>query len=198
MTGPSDDIHSVALLGLGAQRAAHIRNLIRDVPGFPSPPVIFRDITPLLADGAALRDVIEAFARLCESPDGHAVDLVAGVEARGFILGAPLATRLGVGFLPVRKAGKLPPPVERIDYQLEYGSAALEIRAGAITAGARVLIIDDVLATGGTAQAAASLIERCGGVVAASGFLLELDGLGGRERLAGRTIDTLLRVVMGK
>lgn len=188
----TDDIALVALSGLGAGRAAEIRALIRDVPGYPHEPVVFRDITPLLADGPALADVIEAFARLVEADGG--VDVVAGMEARGFLLGAPLALRLGVGFLPLRKAGKLPPPVERADYDLEYGSAAIELRSGTLRPGARVLVLDDVLATGGTAAAAAELVERCGGEVVALAFLLELGGLGGRDRLAGRKVETLLRV----
>jgi adenine phosphoribosyltransferase len=188
----TDDIALVALSGLGAERAAEIRALIRDVPGYPHEPVVFRDITPLLADGPALADVIEAFARLVEADGG--VDVVAGMEARGFLLGAPLALRLGVGFLPLRKAGKLPPPVERADYELEYGTAAIELRSGTLRPGARVLVLDDVLATGGTAAAAAELVERCGGEVVALAFLLELGGLGGRDRLAGRKVETLLRV----
>ncbi|GAB2467125.1 adenine phosphoribosyltransferase [Xylanimonas ulmi] len=190
----TDDISLVALGGLGPQRAAEVRSLIRDVPGFPHEPIIFRDITPMLADGAALADVVEAFARLCEGPDGHAIDVVAGMEARGFLLGAPLATRLGVGFVPLRKAGKLPPPVERVSYDLEYGSAAIELRTGTLPVGARVLLVDDVLATGGTAAAAAQLVERSGGEVVAAAFLMELAGLGGRERLSGRVVETLLRV----
>jgi adenine phosphoribosyltransferase len=168
-----------------------VRALIRDVPDYPHPPIVFRDITPLLADGAAFADVIEALAALVDADGG--VDVVAGMEARGFLLGAPLATRLGVGFLPLRKAGKLPPPVERVDYALEYGAAAIELRTGTLQPGARVLVVDDVLATGGTAAAAAELVERCGGQVVALAFLLELAGLGGRERLTGRTVETLLR-----
>jgi adenine phosphoribosyltransferase len=188
----SDDISVVALAGLGPARAAEIRALIRDVPDYPHPPVVFRDIMPLLADGAALVDVIDAFARLVEADGG--IDVVAGMEARGFLLGAPLATRLGVGFVPLRKAGKLPPPVEREDYDLEYGSASIELRAGTLAPGARVLLVDDVLATGGTARAAARLVERSGGQAVALAFLLELASLGGRERLSGRTVETLLRV----
>lgn len=195
-----DDIALDAIVGLGERRAAEIRALIRDVPDYPHPPVVFRDITPLLADGPALADVVEAFARLhlpgadgSEPLDGR-VDVVAGMEARGFLLGAPLATRLGVGFLPLRKAGKLPPPVERVDYALEYGSAAIELRTGTLRPGARVLLVDDVLATGGTARAAAELVERSGGRVVGLAFLLELAGLRGRDRLAGRTVEALLRV----
>lgn len=188
----TDDISLVALSGLGPERAAEIRRLIRDVPDYPHPPVVFRDITPLLADGSALADVIEAFAHVVDVDGG--VDVVAGMEARGFLLGAPLATRLGVGFLPLRKAGKLPPPVESVEYELEYGTATIELRTGTLEAGSRVLVIDDVLATGGTAAAAARLVERSGGQVVALAFLLELAGLGGRARLAGRQVETLLRV----
>ncbi|PFG43301.1 adenine phosphoribosyltransferase [Isoptericola jiangsuensis] len=188
----TDDISVVALAGLGPARAAEIRALIRDVPDYPHPPVVFRDITPLLADGPALTDVVDAFAALVDADGG--VDVVAGMEARGFLLGAPLATRLGVGFVPLRKAGKLPPPVVREDYALEYGTASIELRSGTLPEGSRVLLVDDVLATGGTARAAASLVERCGGHVVALAFLMELAGLGGRDRLAGRTVETLLRV----
>ncbi|MFE7407591.1 adenine phosphoribosyltransferase [Isoptericola sp. NPDC057559] len=190
--GRPDDIVLDGLRGLGSGRAAEIRALIRDVPDYPHPPVVFRDITPLLADGPALSDVVEAFAGLVDADGG--VDVVAGMEARGFLLGAPLATRLGVGFLPLRKAGKLPPPVERVEYDLEYGSAAIELRTGTLSTGARVLLVDDVLATGGTARAAAELVERSGGQVVALAFLLELAGLGGRDRLPGRTVEALLRV----
>jgi len=197
--GGVDDIVVDALAGLGPARAAEIRALIRDVPDYPHPPVVFRDITPLLADGPALADVVEAFARLhLPGADGRVldgeIDVVAGMEARGFLLGAPLATRLGVGFLPLRKAGKLPPPVERVEYDLEYGSAAIELRTGTLRPGARVLLVDDVLATGGTARAAAELVERSGGHVVALAFLMELSGLGGRSRLADRTVESLLRV----
>jgi adenine phosphoribosyltransferase len=191
VTEAKDDIQLVSLTALGQKRAGELRNLIRDVPGFPHEPIIFRDITPLLADGRALHDVIEAFAVCCQDLE---IDVVAGMEARGFLLGAPLATRLGIGFIPLRKAGKLPPPVARVEYDLEYGTAAMELTVGTLPAGARVLIIDDVLATGGTALAAAELIEECGGVVVALAFLMELVGLGGPERLAGRRVDTLLRV----
>jgi adenine phosphoribosyltransferase len=182
----------VALAGLGTERAARIGALIRAVPDYPTPGVTFRDITGLLADGPAFAGVIEALAGLAEQAGG--VDLVAGMEARGFLIGAPLATFLGTGFVPLRKAGKLPPPVDRVDYELEYGHAAIEVRRGAIPVGARVLVVDDVLATGGTAAAGAGLVESGGGHVVGLAFLLELDGLGGRDRLAGRNVETLLRV----
>jgi adenine phosphoribosyltransferase len=187
----SDDIELVSLSTIGEQRAGELRALIRDIPGFPHDPIIFRDITPLLADGKAFQDVIEAFAHL--SAELH-IDAVAGMEARGFVLGAPLATRLGVGFIALRKAGKLPPPVNRVEYDLEYGTAAIELTAGTLRPGSRVLIIDDVLATGGTARAAADLIERSGGEVAALVFLMELAGLGGADKLTDYPVETLLRV----
>jgi len=190
----ADDIELVSLSALGADRAAELRRLIRDIPGFPHDPIIFRDITPLLADGHAFKDVIEAFAKLCEGLNGLKVDAVAGMEARGFILGAPLATRLGVGFIPLRKAGKLPPPVTKVEYDLEYGTAAMELTKGTLKPGASVLIVDDVLATGGTAKAAAHLIEQSGGKVAALVFLMELAGLGGAAKLSDYKVETLLRV----
>ncbi len=182
----------VALAGLGPARAAQVLDLIRAIPDYPLPGVVFRDITGLLADAGAYPDVVEAFALVAAELGG--VDLIAGVEARGFLFGAPLALRLGVGFVPIRKAGKLPPPTDAVDYDLEYGTATMEMRAGMLDTGARVLLVDDVLATGGTAAAGAQLIERAGGSLAGAAFLLELDGLGGRKRLAGRRVDTLLRV----
>ena len=187
----ADNLTDVALSGLLPERATRIRDLIADVPDFPSPGILFKDITPLLADAEGLADVVEAFTKLALA-DG--VDIVAGMEARGFLLGAPVAHALGLGFLPLRKAGKLPPPTETVSYDLEYGSASIELRSGTLTPGARVLIIDDVLATGGTAAAAAQLVEQCGGVVAGLVFLLELEALHGRDRLQGRNVDTLLRV----
>jgi adenine phosphoribosyltransferase len=191
---PRDDIEVVALGSLGEQRAAELRALIRDVPDFPHSPVIFRDITPLLANGPAFRDVTEAFAQLCEGPNGLKVDAVAGMEARGFILGAALAVRLGVGFIPLRKAGKLPPPVTKVEYELEYGVAAMEICEGNIATSQRILLVDDVLATGGTAVAAAQLVEQAGGTVAGIVFLMELAGLDGVKKLQNYRCETLLRV----
>ncbi|GAB3170172.1 adenine phosphoribosyltransferase [Myceligenerans halotolerans] len=188
----TDDIALSALSGLSPERAARVRSLIRDVPDYPAEGILFRDIMPLLADASGLADVVDGFA-VAVAGLGQ-VDLVAGMEARGFLFGAPLATKLGVGFLPLRKAGKLPPPVERVDYDLEYGSASIELRSGTLQAGSRVLLVDDVLATGGTAAAAADLVRRGGGVVAGLAFLLELAALHGRERLDGHEVTTLLRV----
>jgi adenine phosphoribosyltransferase len=163
--------------------------LVREVPDFPKPGVMFRDITPLLADGPAFAALIEAWAE-----NHHDVDAVAGIEARGFILAAPLALRLGVGFLPVRKEGKLPGLTRRASYALEYGEATLEVTADGVTAGQRILLVDDVLATGGTAAAAAQLIEAEGAVVVAVQVLMELTFLHGRDRLAGRRVDATLVV----
>lgn len=168
-----------------AQRAAL---LVHDVPDYPHPGVVFKDITPLLADGPTLRDVVAHLA--ARAPEG--IDLVVGMEARGFILGAPVAVALGAGFIPVRKAGKLPREVLAGAYELEYGSAILEVHPDTIREGSRVLIVDDVLATGGTAAATAALLEKAGGVVLGLSFLMELTFLGGRARLEGRPAEALL------
>jgi adenine phosphoribosyltransferase len=162
--------------------------LIRDVPDYPSAGVLFRDVTPLLADAAAFGAVIRAMA----GPASGA-DVVVGVEARGFLLGAAVALAAGVGLVPVRKAGKLPLVAASRDYQLEYGSATLELPAGGVHPGARVYVVDDVLATGGTLLASCELLEQVGGVVVGLGVLLELPALGGREALAGRPLHALLR-----
>lgn len=162
---------------------------VREVPDFPEPGVLFRDITPLLADGPASAALVDALA---ERYRGQ-VDAVAGLESRGFILAAPLAHALGVGMITIRKAGRLPGPVTGVDYTLEYGTARLELRPETVTADHRVLIIDDVLATGGTARAAIELIEGAGARVAGLTMLLELDELRGREQLVGYPLDSILR-----
>lgn len=156
-----------------------LRGLIRDVPDFPSPGVVFKDITPLLADPTAFRMVVNALADL--HGEG-AVDRVCGIEARGFILAAPVAYRLGAGFVPIRKMGKLPGSTLAQSYSLEYGSETIEMHEDALSAGERVLIVDDVLATGGTAAAAAALVEGLGGEVVGIACVLELTALGGRAR----------------
>jgi adenine phosphoribosyltransferase len=166
-----------------------ILSRIRDVPDYPSPGVMFKDITPLLADAAAFADVIDQFA----APHrGTGIELVVGIEARGFILAAPLAIALGAGFVPVRKSGKLPHVTVGAAYDLEYGSAQIEVHADGIGAGQRVLVVDDVLATGGTAEAACSLVEQVGGVVIGVEFLIELALLGGRGKLAGHDVRALV------
>lgn len=166
-----------------------ISSMIRDVRDFPEPGIVFKDITPLLADGAALAAVIGALA----AGNGR-IDKVAGIEARGFILAAPVALQLGVGFVPVRKQGKLPAACRSQTYQLEYGTATLEVHEDAFAPGDQVLIVDDVLATGGTAAATADLIRRSGAVVTAAAVMLELGFLGGRNRLPELDVRSLLVV----
>ncbi|HEX5993125.1 MAG TPA: adenine phosphoribosyltransferase [Thermomicrobiales bacterium] len=167
---------------------ASLQALVRDVPDFPQAGIVFRDITPLLGNGAALHSAVDALAALYEG-----IDSVVGIESRGFILGAPVAYALGVGMVPVRKLGRLPRATERADYALEYGTNTVEIHADALQPGARALIVDDVLATGGTAAATAELVERLGGEVAGIAVLIELPELGGRERLAGYAVTSLLQ-----
>jgi adenine phosphoribosyltransferase len=164
-----------------------LKDLVRDVADFPQPGIIFRDITPLLGNGPALRTAVDALAAVYPT-----VDAVVGIESRGFILGAPVAYALGVGLVLVRKLGRLPRATERADYDLEYGTNTLEIHADAVKPGERVLIVDDVLATGGTARAAASLVERLGGEVAGIAVLIELQGLAGREKLRDYQVTSLL------
>jgi len=167
-----------------------VNELVRLVPDFPEPGVLFRDITPLLADADAFAQTCDALAALVDGP----VDLVAGMEARGFLLAAPVAVRLGAGLIPVRKAGKLPGPSASESYSLEYGDATIELHPATVPAGARVLVIDDVLATGGTAAATVRLLERCGAHVAGVVFLVEIEALGGRAQLVGHDVRALVRV----
>jgi adenine phosphoribosyltransferase len=164
-----------------------IRAGIRDVPDYPRPGIVFKDITPLLADGAALAAVVRALAAV-HGP----IDKLAGIEARGFILAAPVACALGAGFVPVRKEGKLPGPTYAQSYQLEYGMATVEVHSDALGPGERVLVIDDVLATGGTASATAQLVQRSGAQVVAISVLLELGFLDGRAKLPGLQVRSLL------
>ncbi|NDR54696.1 adenine phosphoribosyltransferase [Actinomyces sp. 565] len=161
---------------------------LREIPDFPEPGVLFRDITPLLSNGEAFANLIDGLAAHYR---GH-IDAVAGLESRGFILAAPLAVHLGIGMVIVRKAGKLPGPVLGVDYELEYGTARMELRPETVEEGSRVLVIDDVLATGGTAAASISLLEQAGAKVEAVCMLLELAGLGGREKLAGREVESVV------
>lgn len=159
-----------------------IDDLVRPIADWPEPGVTFRDITPLLADAEGLASTIDQLVELAGQMGP--IDAVLGIEARGFIFGPAIALRLGVGFIPVRKAGKLPAETHSISYDLEYGSATLEMHVGALATGARVLVVDDVLATGGTMLAAADLVEQAGGVVAGNLVLVEIQALGGAERLA--------------
>ena len=162
---------------------------IRDIPDFPRPGITFKDITPLLGDPVAFRTTIDA---LVEPHADDAVTKVVGIEARGFILAAPVAYALGAGFVPVRKVGKLPSEVEAAEYALEYGTDVLEVHRDAVVPGERVLIVDDVLATGGTAAAAVRLAEALGAEVAGLAFLIELGFLDGRRLLPGRRVSSLL------
>ena len=172
-----------------------LHTLIRDIPDFPKPGVMFKDITPLLADHGAFSAVVGALAHAGRDAQGNVVvDKVVGMEARGFILGAPVALALGTGFVPVRKAGKLPGPTHTAAYALEYGEAVLEIQHDAIVEGDRVLMVDDVLATGGTVAATAALIERSGGIVTGVAVLMELSFLPGRETIGAVPLTVLMTV----
>ena len=166
-----------------------LKNFVRDVPDFPSPGVLFRDITPLLKDPNAFKEVIDIFV---EHWSSRRIDAIVGVDARGFLFAAPLAYRLSVPLIPVRKEGKLPFETHTVTYALEYGSDAVEVHTDAIVAGQRVLIVDDLLATGGTLMAATKLMERTGGQVAGLAVLIELTDLKGRDRLRGYELQTLI------
>ncbi len=168
----------------------HLKSLIREVPDFPKPGINFYDITTLLKDTQGLKEVVDG---LTDHYRGKDIKIVAGIEARGFIFAPAVAYALGAGFVPIRKPKKLPAETERLEYALEYGSDAVEIHRDAVEPGQRVLIVDDVLATGGTAAASAKLIEKIGGQVAGLGFVIELDFLNGRAKLAGRDVYSLIQ-----
>ncbi len=166
-----------------------LKKLIREVPDFPKPGILFYDITTLLRDKAGLKAAVEALQREVAGMD---FDVVLSIESRGFIFGSAIAYSLGKGFVPVRKPGKLPAATERIEYALEYGTDAVEIHRDAIQPGTKVLIVDDLLATGGTAAAVVRLVEKLGGTVAGLAFVIELDFLKGRDKLAGYPVRSLL------
>jgi adenine phosphoribosyltransferase len=167
-----------------------LKKLIRDVPDFPKPGIVFRDITPLLGHPEGFRATINRFlGRFADLT----VDKVAGIESRGFLFGPVLAYQLGAGFVPIRKPRKLPSGTIREEYDLEYGTDAVEMHVDAILPGEKVLVVDDLIATGGTALAAARLAERCGGKVLGFGFIVELDALGGRAKLDGYQVSSLIR-----
>jgi adenine phosphoribosyltransferase len=166
-----------------------LKSTIRSIPDFPKPGILFRDITTLLKDGAAFSCVIDGLA-LRYGAGG--LDAIAGIESRGFIFGAALAAKLGMGFIPIRKPGKLPAKTVSAQYSLEYGTDKIEMHVDAVSPGMRVLLIDDLLATGGTMQAACELVEKTGGIVAECCFIIELADLKGRDALAGKNIFSLL------
>ena len=168
-----------------------LKSLIRDIPDFPKPGILFRDITTLLLDPEGLRYTIDLLAQKCIESDLKP-DCIVGMESRGFIFAAPLAYKLGAGFIPVRKKGKLPAAVHSIDYQLEYGSDTLEVHQDALTPGSKVLIVDDLIATGGTATATAQLIQQIGCELLGFGFIIELRELQGREYLPDVPIISLV------
>jgi adenine phosphoribosyltransferase len=177
------------------EAGAALERLVLDVADYPEPGIVFKDITPLLADHTAFTAVIEALAAAGRDGSGEVVvDKVVGMEARGFILAAPVALALGTGFVPVRKAGKLPRETHAVSYALEYGEATLELHRDAIAPGDRVLLVDDVLATGGTVKATRSLVESCGGTVHAVAVLMDLGFLSGREAIGDLHLTTLLTV----
>jgi len=163
---------------------------IRNVPDFPKPGILFYDITTLLRDGAGFRQAIEALA---EPYKGQAIDAVVGMESRGFIFGAAVADRLGIGFIPVRKPGKLPAKTVKATYDLEYGSDCLEMHCDAVDAGTKVIVVDDLLATGGTAKATVQLLKGQGATIVGVSFLIELVELGGRAKLAGEQVRAVLQ-----
>jgi len=186
------ETHTTGVRGdSGPEVAQLVASRVLDVPDFPQPGVMFKDLMPLFADGAVFREVIDG---IIAYHGRDSFDAVAGIEARGFVLAAAIAYASGVGVVPVRKAGKLPRATHAASYSLEYGEATLEVHQDAFTAGHRVLVVDDVLATGGTAEATLDLVERAGGTVAGFTVLLELGFLNGRERLAPRPVHALLTV----
>ncbi len=171
-------------------RTGYVKNLIRDIPDFPQPGILFRDITPLLSDPKGFHIVLDA---ITERFMGSHIDAVVGIESRGFIFGGALAARLNASFVPVRKPGKLPHRTDRVSYSLEYGEAELEMHRDSLNEGASVLVVDDLLATGGTAAAAGELVHRQGAYVAAYAFVIELESLSGRERLLPVPVISIVR-----
>ena len=166
-----------------------LRSAIRNVADFPQPGIVFKDITPILGDPVLFR---HAIALLCETTGGRKIDKVVGIDARGFILASAVADRLGTGFVPVRNKGKLPWKTRQVAYSLEYGESVVEIHEDAVSAGETVLLVDDLLATGGTAGAALKLLEDLGAEIAGVSFLIELGFLGGRRKLAGHRVESIL------
>lgn len=171
--------------------AINLEDYIASIPNYPKEGILFRDVTPLAQDGAAFKEAVHQLAEIAKA---KGADLIAGPESRGFIFGCPVATELGIGFVPVRKPGKLPRETVSCKYALEYGTDELFMHKDSVKPGQRVLIIDDLLATGGTAKATATMIEEMGGVVAGCAFIIELEGLPGREMLKGYDVHALLQM----
>src|SRR6267154_1697435 len=167
-----------------------LRAAVRDIPDFPKPGIIFKDITPILANGKLFRSAIEAFLEQCR---GKEIDKIVGIDARGFLFGSAVAYDLGVGFVPLRKKGRLPYKTESAKYSLEYGEAEMELHIDAITRGEQVILIDDLLATGGTSASAATLIKKVGGELVEAIFLIELEFLHGREKLTPTPVTSFLK-----
>jgi adenine phosphoribosyltransferase len=185
-----EEIDKITKLPITPEQSDWLKASIRDVPDFPKPGIIFKDLTPLCKDARRFRFVIECLTEKCRQLKP---DFIAGIEARGFILAPTIAYELGIGFIPVRKPGKLPYKVQKLEYALEYGTDCIEIHADAMEGGKRVVVIDDLLATGGTAKAAAELIKIVGGEVVGVGFLVELAFLDGRKKLGtGSEIFSLI------
>lgn len=185
------DITVKSLKTVSEEDASYLASLIRTVPGFPNPSIIFRDFLPIFSDARALRILVDSLVDALPVQAGS-IDLIAGLEARGFLFGPLLAERLGKGFIAIRKAGKLPPPVINESYMLEYGQASIEIESDAIKPGQRVLIVDDLIATGGTAKAAANIVKRAQGIVAGFSFVIELTGISGMKDLQDYPCSSLM------
>lgn len=185
------DIELVGDEAIDRSDAEYLISLIRSIPGYPKPGINFRDFMPVFADARGLRILLDALIADLPVPADD-FDAIAGLEARGFLFGPAMAARLGKGFIAVRKAGKLPPPTQRASYALEYGQASIEVEEQAIAEGERVLIVDDLIATGGSASAARDLVIRCGGRVAGFSFVMELDGLDGVQALGDYPVSSLL------
>ena len=187
---PANDISFSPVAGVSGEDAQYLGSLIRTVPGFPSEGILFRDFMPVFADPRGMRILVDALVSSLPVPADD-FDYIAGLEARGFLLGTILAQRLGKGFIAVRKAGKLPPPVISQSYTLEYGEATMEVEKGLVRPGSKVLITDDLVATGGTAWAAMKLFESSKCTVAGFSFVMKLDGLDGYDRIAGYPVSAL-------
>ena len=174
---------------MSAGSGSNLRDFVRDVPDFPKPGILYKDITPLLNDSTAFKSAIDGLA---EQYREARIDVVAAAEARGFLFGVPLAMELGVAFVPIRKMGKLPYETRSVEYELEYGTDSLEMHVDGVESGQRVLIVDDLLATGGTVAACCELVESCGAIVVGCAFLIDLSFLGGAQRLAPREVFSLI------